>query len=235
MEFPCPSHQYHQYHQYHQCLSAQEFQKWHGECSKSSLGARYRRAHPHSNPPRKRKGLKSNKIPLSSCSQDTVWTNSPQKASPCNLVPPSCSWSAAISACEARAGEQSKPPEGVPAIVCKVLSHLPGCGRGISAPTESSGSTVPPAPGLHTRLDTSPLSYRCFGWSPRRYSCLNTCAFSTQQTARTTAAGLQRLDPRATMREAGEVFLWEISVVTPVVSLFLVLFADCSALRPWGR
>ena len=49
------------------------------------------------------------------------------------------------------------------------------------------------------------------------------------------AAGLQRLTPRARMREAEEVFLWEISVFSPVVSLFLVLFTDCATLRPWGR
>lgn len=34
------------------------------------------------------------------------------------------------------------------------------------------------------------------------------------------ATGLQCLDPRARMREAGKVFLWEISAVPPVVSLF---------------
>lgn len=43
-------------------------------------------AHPCRNPSKKRKGLKSNKNPLSSCSEDTVLTNSPQKVRSCNLL-----------------------------------------------------------------------------------------------------------------------------------------------------
>lgn len=59
-----------------------------------------------------RKGLKSNKIPLSSCSEDVVLTNSSQKARSCNLLLLS-SWEVSsqvpgISECEAQAGKHKK-------------------------------------------------------------------------------------------------------------------------------
>lgn len=99
-------------------------------------------------------------------------------------------------------------------------------------------SSVSLAPGLHTSLDTSPLSYRCcagFRMEPPTVQLFEHMCIFHSANRKNKAAGLQRLDPRARMREAGEVFLWEISVVSPVVSLFLILFAACSALRPWGR
>lgn len=99
-------------------------------------------------------------------------------------------------------------------------------------------SAVSLARGLHTSLDTSPLSYRCcaaFRIEPPTIQLFEHMCIFHSTNRKNKAAGLQRLDPRARMREAGEVFLWEISVVSPVVSLFLILFAGCSALRPWGR
>lgn len=178
MEFPCPSQQYHQYHQY---LSAQELRMR----SKSSLGACCPRAHPHSNPSRRSRGLKSNKIPLSSCSEDTVRTSSPQKARCCNLL------RGAPRSREARAGERQQPHRRCP---WERLENVEPATRGISAPTEGSGSTAPRRqPQVYT-LHLTPLPCPTdvalhFGWSPRRYSCLNTCAFSTQQTARTRQQG----------------------------------------------
>lgn len=98
--------------------------------------------------------------------------------------------------------------------------------------------TVSLAAGLHTSLDTSPLSYRCCAAlriePPTIQLFEHMCIFHSTN-RKNKAAGLQGLDPRARMREAGEVFLWEISVVPPAVSLFPILFADCSELRPWGR
>ena len=102
-QFPCPSHQH---------LSAQELRMWHRDCNESSSGMHYPWAHPCMNPSKKRKGLKSNKIPLSSCSEDTVLTNSPQKARSCNLLLRR-GWEAGsqvpvISVCEAQAGKHEK-------------------------------------------------------------------------------------------------------------------------------
>lgn len=116
-------------------------------------------------------------------------------------------------------GSTSNATEGVPENVWEMLSRLPRCRRGISALTERS---VPLAPGLHTSLDTSPLSYRCcaaFGMEPPTIQLFEHMCIFHSANRKNKAAGLQRLDPRARMREAGEVFLWEISVVFPVVSL----------------
>ena len=99
-------------------------------------------------------------------------------------------------------------------------------------------SAVSFAWGVHTSLDTSALSYRCstaFRMEPLTVQLFEHMCIFHSTNHKNMAAGLQRLTPRARMREAEEVFLWEISVFSPVVSLFLVLFTDCATLRPWGR
>lgn len=183
----------------------------------------------------KGKGLESNKIPLSSCSEDTVWTNSPRKARSCNLL----LWEApGTAAREARAGGTSHPTEGVPGNVWGTWGACHAAWGECQPRQKALAATVSLAPGLHTSLDTSPLSYRCcaaFRIEPLTIQMFEHMCIFHSTNRKNKAAGLQGLDPRARMREAGEVFLWEISVVPPVVSLFPILFADCSALRPWGR
>lgn len=76
-KFPCRGQQ---------CLSDQELRTWHRDRGESSSGTRCPSAHPCMDPSEKRKGLRSNKIPLSSCSEDTVLTNSPRKARSGNLL-----------------------------------------------------------------------------------------------------------------------------------------------------
>lgn len=139
-----------------------------------------------------------------------------------------------------RQESKRNPTEGVPSNAWKTSNRLP-----LSAEENLSSnrrlcqhSAVSLARGLYTSVDTSPLSYRCcttFRIEPLTIQLFEHMCIFHSTNRKNTATGLQHLDPRARMREAEKVFLWEISVVSPVVSLFLILFADCTTLRPWGR
>lgn len=133
-----------------------------------------------------------------------------------------------------------KPTEGVPWNVWKKSNRLPLCAEENLSSNRRlcQHSAVSLARGLYTSVDTSTLSYRCcttFRIEPLTIQLFEHMCIFHSTNRKNTAAGLQRLNPRARMREAEKVFLWEISVVSPVVSLFLILFTDCTTLRPWGR
>lgn len=210
----------------------------------SSSGMHYSWAHPCMNPSKKRKGLKNNKIPLSSCSEDTVLTNSPQKARSCNLLLrrdwEGSSQVPVISACEVQAWKHENshrrcPFERLenvetPATLCWGKSRLQQ--KALSTQHRIISSRF-----IHFSWHLY-LSYRCcttFRIEPLTIQLFEHMCIFHSTNRKNMATGLQRLDPRARMREAEKVFLWEISVVSPVVSLFLILFADCTTPGPWGR
>lgn len=131
-------------------------------------------------------------------------------------------------------------PEGVPSNVWKMSSRLPRCAEENLSSNRRlcQHSAVSLARGLHTSVDTSPLSYRCcttFRIEPLTIQLFEHMCIFHSTNRKNMATGLQRLDPRARMREAEKVFLGEISVVSPAVCLFPILFADCTTLGPWGR
>lgn len=193
---------------------------------------------------RKGKDWNSNIILLSSCSEDMVLTNSPQKARSCKLLLRR-GWEAGFwvpISQHVKRGQESvrNPTEGVPSNVWKTSNCLPLCAEENlnSNRRLCQHSAVSLARGLHTPVDTSHLSYRCcttFRTEPLTIQLFEHMCIFHSTNRKNMGAGLQRLDPRARMRVAEKVFLWEISVVSPVVSLFLILFAHCSTLGPWGR
>jgi len=132
------------------------------------------------------------------------------------------------------------PTEGVPLNVWKTSNHLPLCAEeNLSSNSRlCQHSATSLARGLYTSVDTSPLSYRCcttFRIEPLTIQLFEHMCIFHSTNRKNTATGLQRLDPRARMREAEMVFLGEISAVSPVVSLFPILFTDCTALESWER
>lgn len=182
-----------------------------------------------------KEGLKSNKIPFASCSSHTVLTNYPQKVRFCNGLTAVCLLlKPCFSSMGRQAGEISKkhPCLGKAELPAAVL-RKPSSNRRLC-----QHSAVSFAWGVHTSLDTSALSYRCstaFWMEPLTVQLFEHMCIFHSTNRKNMAAGLQRLTPRARIREAEEVFLWEISVFSPVVSFFPISFADCATLRPWGR
>lgn len=109
------------------------------------------------------------------------------------------------------------PTEGVSWNVWKKSNRLPLCAEENLSSNRRlcQHSAISLARGLYTSVDTSTLSYRCcttFRIEPLTIQLFEHMCIFHSTNRKNTAAGLQRSDPRARMREAEKVFLWEISV-----------------------